>query len=421
MVKPCRYTVPSDHQIVVNEANQWRLQTPGATGWAQSARAGAPNKYMMISSDTHANEPGNLWAERIDPKYKDRLPKMWVDEKGIQWRKMEASEQPDRLVLARLEGEDLARSRAGATATEKGPSVEQRISDLTMDGVDGEIIFPGKGLGMWYTFDPDFAHAQVEVYNTWAWENFGPYVDRLSPAAALATGNVEATLKEIDRCLKLGFRHFTLPCKPLFGPPKTNELNYNKIEFDPMWARFVEADVPCTFHVSTGKDPRTTRGLGGAVVNYVVHSLSPTLEPLVNICASGVAERHPGLKFGSVEAGIGWVPWMLDAMDEGYLKHHFWVKPKLKALPSDYFKAKGFATFGEDRSGLGLMEEHGLENNFMWANDYPHHEGTWPHSGEAIEREMGKISENSRRKVLGESAARVFGFKEVAAKYNVKL
>ncbi|WP_399680536.1 amidohydrolase family protein [Xenophilus sp.] len=407
-------------EIVVNEANKWRLATPGAEGWAKSARPGAPNKYLMISADTHANEPGNLWAERIDAKYKDRLPKVWVDEKGVQWRKMEASELPDRLILAKLEGEDLARSKAGATASERGPSVEQRLKDLELDGIDGEIIFPGKGLGMWYTFDPDFAHAQCEVYNTWAWENFGPYVDRLSPAAALSTGNIEATMKEIDRCLKLGFRHFTLPCKPLFGPPKTNELNYNKVDFDPMWARFVEADVPVTFHVSTGKDPRTTRGNGGAVVNYVVHSLSPTLEPLVNICASGVAERFPDLRFGSVEAGIGWVPWMLDAMDEAYLKHHFWVRPKLKALPSDYFKAKGFATFGEDRAGLALMEEHGLENNFMWANDYPHHEGTWPHSAEAIERQMGGLTEASRAKVLGESAARVFGFKELGAKYGLK-
>jgi predicted TIM-barrel fold metal-dependent hydrolase len=407
-------------EIVVNEQNKWRLNTPGAEGWEKSPRPGAPNKYLMISADTHANEPGNLWAERIDAKYKDRLPKMWIDDKGIQWRKMEASEQPDRLVLARLEGEDLARSKAGATATEKGPSVEQRLKDLEMDGIDGEIIFPGKGLGMWYTFDPAFAHAQCEVYNTWAWETFGAHVDRLSPAAALATGDLPATLKEVERCLKLGFRHFTLPCKPLFGPPKTNELNYNKIDFDPMWAMFCEADVPVSFHVSTGKDPRTTRGLGGAVVNYVVHSLSPSLEPLVNICASGVGERFPELKFGSVEAGIGWLPWMLDAMDEAYLKHHFWVKPKLKALPSDYFRAKGFATFGEDRPGLALIEEYGLQDNFMWANDYPHHEGTWPHSAEAIERQMGKLGEATRAKVLGENAAKVFGFKEAVERHNAK-
>jgi predicted TIM-barrel fold metal-dependent hydrolase len=405
-------------EIEVNEENKWRLNTPGAPGWPQSAHAGAANKYMMISADTHANEPGNLWAERIDAKYKDRLHKMWVDDKGIQWRKMEASEAPDRLVLARLHGEDLARSRAGATATESGPSVDQRLKDQEMDGIDAEVLFPGKGLGMWYTFDPVFAHAQCEVYNTWAWETFGDHVERISPAAALATGDLPASIKEVERCLKLGFRHFTLPCKPLFGPPKTNELNYNKVEFDPLWAMFQEADVPVTFHVSTGKDPRTTRGLGGAIVNYVVHSLSPTLEPLVNICASGVIERFPRLRFGSIEAGIGWLPWTMDAMDEAYLKHHFWVKPKLKALPSDYFRANGFASFGEDPSGLALMEKYNLQENCLWANDYPHHEGTWPHSAQAIERDMGGISEPTRRKVLGENAARIFKFEEVARRYK---
>lgn len=401
--------------IITNEANKWRLATPGAIKGEKSPRPGAANKYLMISADTHANEPGNLWAERIDAKYKDRLPKIWTDEKGITWRKAEGAEKANRLIVAQLEGEDLARSKAGGTAAASGTSVEQRLKDHRLDGVDGEIIFPGKGLGMWYTFDPDFAHAQCEIYNTWAWENFGPHVDRLSPAAALATGNIAATLKEIDRCLKLGFRHFSLPCKPIFGPPKTGELNYNMPDFDPMWARFSEAGTPISFHVSTGQDPRTARGNGGAIVNYVVHSLSPTLEPLVNICASGAAERFPKLRFGSAEAGIGWVPWMLDAMDEAYLKHHFWVRPKLKALPSDYFRAQGFATFGEDRAGLALMEEHNLQDNFMWANDYPHHEGTWPHSAEAIERQMGKLSESSRAKVLGENAARVFNFKELLA------
>jgi len=102
------------------------------------------------------------------------------------------------------------------------------------------------------------------------------------------------------------------------------------------------------------------------------------------------------------------VPWLLDAMDEAYRKHHMWVRPKLQGLPSDYYKAHGFASFQEDPSGLALMEEWGLENCFMWANDYPHHEGTWPHSPEAIERTMGKLSDPLRAKVLGLNAARMF-------------
>jgi predicted TIM-barrel fold metal-dependent hydrolase len=141
------------------------------------------------------------------------------------------------------------------------------------------------------------------------------------------------------------------------------------------------------------------------------------MEPIANLCASGVLERFPGLKFGSVEAGIGWVPWAVSALDEAYLKHHMFVRPKLGKLPSDFFKTQGFATFQEDKPGLDLAREHGLIDNFMWANDYPHHEGTWPHSAEAIERTMTGLDDGERAKILGINAARVFKF-PIPARYQ---
>ena len=49
-------------------------------------------------------------------------------------------------------------------------------------------------------------------------------------------------------------------------------------------------------------------------------------------------------------------------------------------------------------------------DNFLWSNDYPHHEGTWPHSAEAIERTMGYLSDGERAKILGLNAAAFFGF-----------
>ena len=104
-------------------------------------------------------------------------------------------------------------------------------------------------------------------------------------------------------------------------------------------------------------------------------------------------------------------------MDEAYKKHHFWVRPKLQGLPSDYFKAHGYASFQEDPAGLALCEKHGLSKSFMWANDYPHHEGTWPHSAEAIERTMGHLSETTRADILGLNAARFLNL-EVPAKYR---
>jgi predicted TIM-barrel fold metal-dependent hydrolase len=47
----------------------------------------------------------------------------------------------------------------------------------------------------------------------------------------------------------------------------------------------------------------------------------------------------------------------------------------------------------------------------MWGNDYPHHEGTWPHSAEAVERTMSHLTDASRAKILGLNAARFFGFR----------
>ena len=383
-----------------DEHNTWRLETPGDDGWARSARPAAADKFFMASADGHVQEPSDLWAARMAPEHRDRLPGVIIDPKGNQFQKTEGF-RATKLNPTPMEGHELLRNRAGRTP-------EARLSDLALDGVDAEVLFPNKGLTIWATPDAQFSQAMCRAYNDWAWETFGPFNDRLVPMACVAAADIDGAIAEIQRCAALGFRGLSLPCKPVFGPPNFEDLNYNLREFEPLWDCIDDVDLPITFHVSTGRDPRTARSQGGAVINYTVHSLAPTMEPLVNICASGVAERHPRLRFGSVEAGIGWVAWALDAMDEAYRKHHMWVKPKLELLPSEYFRRQGFATFQEDRPGLDLAREHGLVDNFMWANDFPHHEGTWPYSAQAIERTMSGLNDAERAKILGLNCARIF-------------
>ncbi|HKZ08476.1 MAG TPA: amidohydrolase family protein [Methylomirabilota bacterium] len=396
-------------QIEINAPNLWRLESPGHAGWTRTARPTDPNKYFIVSADCHANEPSNLWAERIDAKYRDRLPRVIVDEKGVKWRVSEGH-RPDRLRVDEMEGEDRLRQLAGADP-------KDRLRDHDRDGIDAEVIFPNKGLSMWATPDAVFAQAQCRVWNEWAWETFGPYNDRLSPVAAIATADLEGSIAEVKRVAKVGFRALTLPCKPVWGAHDIDHANYNLPAFDPLWAVIQDTGLPITFHISTGRDPRASRGNGGAVINYVSHSLAPTVEPVANFCASGLLERFPGLRFATIEAGIGWLPWALEAMDEAYRKHHFWVRPKLKHLPSEYFRMHGFASFQEDPVGLQLAQPFNLTDCFMWGNDYPHHEGTWPHSAEAIERTMSGLSDVARAKVLGLNAARFFKF-DVPERYR---
>ena len=304
-------------EIEVNEPNLWRLETPGAEGWPRTARPTDPNKMFLVSADGHVNEPTNLFAERLPEKFRARVPRVEIDEKGGKWHISEGF-RPTKLRESSFEGEDKARSKAG-----KEP--EERIRDLALDGVDAEILFPNKGLMMWATRDAEFATAMCRVWNDWAWEVFGPYNDRLAPMAGIATANIDTAMEEIARCAKLGFKGLCLPCKPIFGAHDHDDLNYNLPEFEPMWDLIEEIDLPITFHVSTGRDPRASKGHGGAVINYVSHSLAPTIEPMANLCSSGVLERHPKIRFATIEAGIGWVAWALEAMDEAYRKHHMWA------------------------------------------------------------------------------------------------
>jgi predicted TIM-barrel fold metal-dependent hydrolase len=384
--------------------NEWRLETPGTGGWTRSARPDAVDKFFMVSADGHVQEPNDFLTTRVDTKWHDRLPGLLsiVDGKDKSLHQVaDGFRAPLKVHDIKFEGEDRLRNRSGRTP-------DDRIAELAADGVDAEILFPNKGLTVWATQDPALSHAMCRAYNEWAWETFADYDDVLVPMAAIAPGEVEVAIDEIQRCAELGFKGLALPCKPVFGPPDHNDPNYNLREFDPLWAAICEVDLPVTFHVSTGRDPRTSRSRGGAIINYAVHSLAPTMEAIANICASGVAEQFPTLRFGTVEAGIGWVAWALQAMDEACKKHHMFVRPELELLPSEYFKRQGFASFQEDKAGLDLARGHDLVDNFLWANDFPHHEGTWPHSAEAIERTMGQLDDAERARILGLNSAEIF-------------
>lgn len=407
--------------------NAWRLETPGAADWPRTARPGDPDKYLMISADCHAQEPGNYLAEYIEPEYLPRIPRIERREDGSEWMITEGNRpqlvkrgtragtvqerqtfekaEHDRQYQDRMEPEDVLRNRTGHT-------LEERLADQAADGIDIELIFPNKGLLCWATPDPVFAAAMCRAWNRWAYDWFGGadgWNDgRTRPLACIATGNIELAMAEAKWAAEHDFVGLCLGNSPVYGPKQWGNLEYNDPAFEPFWAQVADDDLPITFHVSTGRDPRAVGGNGGAIINYVCHSMETTIEPIVQLITSGVFERHPTLRAGIVESGIGFVPWLLETMDYAYKAHHFWVRPVIPELPSEYFRRHCFATFQEDHVGLAVAEQFDIVDNLMWANDYPHHEGSWPHSAESIERQMAHLTDESRAKILGLNAKRVF-------------
>ena len=87
--------------------NEWRLSTPGSADWERSPRPDASDKYFMVSTDGHAQEPKDLWATRMDDKYQDRLPGVIIGMKGQKFQKTEGFRNPLKLNDIKFEGQDL--------------------------------------------------------------------------------------------------------------------------------------------------------------------------------------------------------------------------------------------------------------------------------------------------------------------------
>ena len=69
----------------VDAPNRWRTETPGHAGWERGVRPDDAKKYFMVSCDSDVNEPHDLFASRLDAKYRDRIYRTVVDENGVQW------------------------------------------------------------------------------------------------------------------------------------------------------------------------------------------------------------------------------------------------------------------------------------------------------------------------------------------------
>jgi len=61
------------------------------------------------------------------------------------------------------------------------------------------------------------------------------------------------------------------------------------------------------------------------------------------------------------------------------------------------------------RADAEIRHEMGVEQ-VMWGSDYPHDEGTFPHSEAVIDRIFQGISEETKRKIVFENASNLYGF-----------
>ena len=79
--------------------------------------------------------------------------------------------------------------------------------------------------------------------------------------------------------------------------------------------------------------------------------------------------------------------------------------------PSELFRRQVMVTFEEEPLGTQFIPLIGADS-CMWASDYPHTDSTFPNSHKAIEKALGALSAEDRRKVTATNCAQLYGFED---------
>jgi predicted TIM-barrel fold metal-dependent hydrolase len=129
---------------------------------------------------------------------------------------------------------------------------------------------------------------------------------------------------------------------------------------------------------------------------------------LIATIIGGVFERFPNLSIAYLESGIGWVPYMMDRLDEEVEKRGADEAPYLKKLPSQYVTS-GRIFFGVECGEKTIPDclRWSLEDTLLYSSDYPHWDGDWPHTVKTV-RERKDLSDETKKKMLHDNVARFY-------------
>ena len=281
-----------------------------------------------------------------------------------------------------------------------------RLADMEKDGIDAEIAFPSLGLWLYAVGETEAEIAQCIAYNDWNNTYFSGHLDKFVRCGVIPVRDLAAAQDELRRTAGMGFTAAMLPSITPVGV-----LRYNDPAWDAVFAVAGELGIVLVLHTGTGAETVIAeRGPGAAVVNYSTQ-MSDGIEAIMYMVAGGVLDRNPNTQVAVIECGASWLAALAERMDEVYVAHDIFVKPKLSMMPSEIIKRQVTVSFQHDRACIMSRSVTGTRS-LMWASDYPHAEGTFPRSRAVIGSLFDgiDITEQEKAAILGGNAARLFRF-----------
>jgi len=380
------------------------------------------DRFKVIDIDTHITEPPDLWTSRVASKWGDAIPHVERNANGSDF--WVANGHPLGLPgLISNAGNNDYPPNWRKTYDDIPKSMydsNERLKFMDEEDIYGAVLYPNVGgfgsQGYRAVGDDKLMIECIRAYNDFLVDWCSPDSNRLKGVAAMPFWDLDACVAEIQRCAKLGFKAI-LQCNmpEAHGMPPLRDKHWDKY-----WAAAEECGMTVNFHVGGGDNSgiNVDNGIGyrANFARFSILAFVDNVHCILNMITGGVCHRFPDLKLVSVESGVGWIPFMCQALDwqwhnNGVAKEH----PEYDLLPSEYFKRQIYGSFWFEEEGVADILER-FPDNIMYETDYPH--PTCMHPGAAsvatrpklyAERALSKVSEPTLEKVMYGTAAKLYG------------
>jgi len=363
----------------------------------------------VISADSHISETEACFAD-IDPRFRESRPRAIYDEQAgavLTVPDLGLKVPMGLICTAGRTPEEFARPVHWEELHPAGHEPKARLAIQDEEGVRAEVLYPSMGMVLCNHPDIDYKKACFEAYNRWLAAFCAQEPSRLLGIGIASLRSIEEGVAEVQRIAEQGFRGVMLPGDP-------NVEDYDHPCYDPFWEACVDLGLPVSFHILTTRDGILDRVRGSSLVRQIV-TVRGVQNIVMVLVLGGVFDRHPELRVVCVESDAGWVPHFKFRLDHAYQRHRFHMPTQtLEALPSEYVDRNIYVTFQDDHSIRCVTGGLNMER-VLWATDFPHSDGTYPHSRRVMEEVTEGMSGADRRRLLHDNAARLYGLQPEGA------
>jgi len=194
----------------------------------------------------------------------------------------------------------------------------ERLDDL---GLDFCVVYPTHGLGYYRLPDARLRQALCRAYNVFVAEQFGPYGDRIIPAAIIPMYTPDEAIAELEFASRqLGLRVIMMgslirrpiPALAAEHPEASKFVEWYDVlgidsehDYDPVWEKCRQLRLPPSFH-NGARSIVLRNSPSNFCYNHIGHFASAAEATAKALFFGGVTRRFPELNFAFLEGGVGW-------------------------------------------------------------------------------------------------------------------